>query len=362
MGNKPVGIEEFNEMFDLDGSTNDEDQAEEYGSSTDSDESFDKLAKEMSGEIGESGEGVSAEKEDPHDIIMDVMSNDSIADSKKEVSPELTEEKAKKIIKDALKTTKEESLFEEEEEEEEEKVEKEDETGEGDLNNQEVSIVDDRIQWLLDSPSAMYDAFYEKKKELINIFMVGGQVEYIKWMNELADAHINIQSEVFDQEIVMRQMEGVQQHRERVKYINIRVNNQYYMFKRYVELMRGFLARVQYIKPIIKQEGLILEHMRDIELYLTRLESLHDSVTKTEKTLAAAYDTLSRKVTICMELKPVERYEKKAYPTYNGNKFNSDIEEQKSKPKQNLDDFDDLPDNVVVKSEDKVGPVGWGEI
>ena len=129
-------------------------------------------------------------------------------------------------------------------------------------------------------------------------------------------------------------------------------------------MMRGFLARIEYLKPVLKQEGLIMEHMRDIELYYARLEALHDSALKTEKTLAAAFETLSRKATICMELKPAERVDMEE-----ASKHKQESERYVPQPQlsirrvEAMDEFDDLPTDATAAPRDhKVGEIKWNEI
>ena len=185
-------------------------------------------------------------------------------------------------------------------------------------------------------------------------------------MKELEEAEVSVVTEVFDQQVIMRQMEKVQQHRQRVKFIGVRVNNQYYAFERFVGekgLLKGYLARIQYLKPALKQEGLILEHMGDLELYFERLKALHKSVADTEKNLAAAYEMLSRKVTICMELPPVERYEKPEKKPY-CSPFHSNKEETVDESvSEAMHLFDDLPTNAKAgPKEHRVGQIGWGEL
>jgi len=87
----------------------------------------------------------------------------------------------------------------------------------------------------------------------------------------LEEAQVDVITEVFDQQVIIRQMEEVQQFRNRVKYIGVRVNNQHFLFKRFTPLLRGYLSRIQYLKPVLKQDGLVLEHMGDIEMYFERL-------------------------------------------------------------------------------------------
>ncbi len=230
------------------------------------------------------------------------------------------------------------------------------------------SMIDgDKTKWGLESNSIMYEPFYKQKKRMLEICLVGGQIEYSGWTKELEEAQVDVVTEVFDQQVIIHQMEDVQKFRNRVKYIGVRVNNQYFLFKRFTPLLRGYLARIQYLKPVLKQDGLVLEHMGDIEMYFERLEGLHKSVADTENNLAAAYEMLSRKVTICMELPPVERYDK-ARAKSTQSKFEY-IEKHDVKPDvvepcklEGFDDFDDLPTGAKAGPKDMtVGKIGWND-
>ena len=117
-----------------------------------------------------------------------------------------------------------------------------------------------------------------------------------------------------------------------------------------MELLKGCLARVEYLKPIIKQDGLIHEHMRDIELYFANLDALHKSAYQAESNLQAAFDTLSRKVSICMDLKTGDRYYQKP--------ASDNIESSKKSP---LDDYDNLPTGAKAEHKED-GCIDWDEI
>ena len=381
-------LDKFNEMFDLVSSNDENDQAEEYGHSTGSEESFEELSKEISSEIKDLEEKAVAIKETPHDIIMEVSSKvesdyekpdkeecadnlddfDDMFDSLEEADIKKVEEDESDSlvpVEEKLSTahnivelycgkkspSKEVELKEDESQAVEEVVE----------SDFEIKCSENEdIVWSLKSPSDMYIGFYRQKKAFLDRCLYGGQIEHSRWTKELEEAEVDVVSEVFDQQVIIRQMEDVQQYRNRVKYIGVRVNNQYYAFKRYIVLLRGYLSRIQYLKPVLKQDGLILEHMGDIELYFGRLEALHDSVSKTEDNLAASYEMLSRKVTICMELPPVERWEKPSssqsyIPKY---VLQKEVEENKE-----LSDFDSLPENARTGPKEKVsGVIGWGDI
>jgi len=367
-------IEKFEEMFDL--TSSNDDQVEEYGSSTKSDESFDDLSKELQQEIGDlSDKGEVMKKETPHDIIMDVASKkpeevvilkehecvssyalDIVDDDFDELpEQEVSKKKVEKVVElegavvDLIKAG-EELKNEISKKDIEKKIEIEE------IVKTKIQTAGDKIQWSLNSSSTMFDNFYEQKRIFLNSYMIGGEIEYTRWTRELEEAQVDVITEVFDQQVIINQMERIQQYRNRVKYIGVRVNNQYFLFDRFIVLLRGYLARIQYIKPVLKQDGLILEHMGDIELYFGRLKALHKSVADTEKNLAAAYEMLSRKVTICMELPPVERYEKKQANPYKS-KFSSPV------PEKDSGDYDELPVNAKAGvKEQKLGSVGWGEL
>ena len=369
-------IEWFDDVFDLSAEEKDEEneQTEEYGHGTESPDSFKDLAKEVSDDIKKSvDQGHSLSKEDPHDIIKSVCSDgevDTIGDIIVKVMEEEKAVEAKEETKevddffDALPVKKEEVPKEEVSEEAEVDSSPVEENHSKSpfpvADYGEIGDGDDKIEWMLDSPSSMYNGFYQKKRNLLFRYMVGGQMEYKRWTQELEDARVIIKGEVFDHQLIIRQMEAVQQHRERVKSIHVRVNNQYFTFKRFVEMMKGSLARIEYLKPVIRQEGLIMEHMRDLELYYARLEALHDSATKTEKTLEKAFDTLSRKCTICMELKAPERVDLKSGSTsYTPPAYVPPVREKSSE----FDEFDDLPSNAqAAPVGHKLGVIGWGEI
>ena len=347
-------IERFEKMFDLT-SSDDGEQAEEYGHSSKNEESFKELSKEVSTEIEDLKEkGLNIIIKDPHDIVKDICFKDKKRKKEEEDSGE--EEYFDSIPLQDLK-----EVISEAEESAEENAEVE--FYQNNFIENELQVSGDKITWSLTSSSEMYDSFYRQKKIFLEKYVVGGQIEYSRWMQELDEAEVDVITEVFDQQIIIKQMEDVQQYRNRVKYIGVRVNNQYYLFDRFIGMLRGYLARIQYLKPVLKQEGLILEHMGDIELYYTRLQALHDSAIKTEKNLAASYEMLSRKVTICMELPPVERYEK---PSVYKSKFDSNyipaskIDNIKT---DEFDGFDSLPKNAQAGQKGKVtGSIGWGEI
>ena len=67
------------------------------------------------------------------------------------------------------------------------------------------------------------------------------------------------------------------------------------------------MARTEYEKPVVRQGGVIYEHMRDMEIYYSRLHTLHVSVMQVLKNLEAAFECLSRQITISLQSKDLDR-------------------------------------------------------
>lgn len=342
-------IKDFKDMFDIN-EADKEIESSDNSDNTDNYESFDQLTSDISDSISEcdkKGQQIEKKsKKTAHDVIKETcLENTSVEQIDEEI----------KETDGAIEDIDFETLSELKEEEPEKKEEKQNDKLEK-MTKRELkeyrrkkygSII--KMDWFLESPASLYDIFYDKKAELVYGFSGGEQLDFEQYNQELIDCSINISGEVFDKNLIQQQMGIIQQFKERVKVIYIKCNNQYFLWKRFVEILRGCLARVQYEKPIIKQEGLIHEHMRDIEWYFCKLESLHNNVNHVTKTLDSAYDCLSRKVSIAMELKPMERYQ------------NYIIDNQI--PNTNVDDFDVLPDKAEAKiDKKKSGDIGWDSI
>ncbi len=346
----------FEEMFNgvSEGRGKDDtDQAEEYGDSSSSEESFDDVAKKVANDLNECESGHSLT--DVNKVLDDMKEEEVVKEEepKEEPKEEVIEDDSDDDF-DALPETKDdlkELVDEAEMRLAKMKVEKKlaEVTEVIEHKGGCVATVNEKIKWNLDSPTSIYNKFYDRKRELIKVY-TGEQLNFHALNIELCNASVDISYVVFDQDIVLQQMQEIQQHRERIKNISLECNIQYFVWKRWIEkdMMKGYLAMVEYIKPAIKQEGLVLEHMRDLEYYYAQLEALHNNCQKVEKTLEAAYDTLSRRVSICMELKTGVRYLKSD---------SREIPSQQEVVRE--DDFDDVPMGETA-TKNKSGFVSWG--
>ena len=360
-------LEEFKELFN-DISSKDRDDSKNSVLENNFEETVKEVSKELEkiekGMVIVSNNNSSDNKENAHEVVKKMCKEDNNSTNKKEETVEFDDNnddfdslpENKEVIENKKETEIDFDFIPEKKENKEEINKKT--VVDIIVDNTEIDFVGDKVKWILKSPTPMYNKFYDRKKELVELTekKLGGQLNFRTLNKELEDAHVNVIDEIFDKDIVRKKMEEVQQHRERIKYISIRCNTQYFLWKRWIEkdMLKGYLARIEYLKPSIKQEGLVLEHMRDLEYYYSQLEALYNNCHKVEKTLEAAHEMLSRKVSICMELKPVGRYER----TSNNREY-----QQQKQSSDGLDDFDEISGGEIVhKEKEKIGEVEWNEI
>lgn len=154
--------------------------------------------------------------------------------------------------------------------------------------------------WQLTHPDAKFTHFYKMKKERLEKFLADGEVPYNAWKEELVKARVDLSSLVFDLDHLSKQMQQVQQYQYRVAEIRMGVIGQYNWCKRSLEFLRGKLAQIAYERPIEKFNGVVYDHLSDIEDYLQQLEVLKDNSEIVTKNLDKAAEVISRRVTVVM--------------------------------------------------------------
>jgi len=205
--------------------------------------------------------------------------------------------------------------------------------------NIDHGLPEGEIDWITSSENAKFDYFYNQKVSIIRTILRGKQLPFERYESELRDSYCDTGSNIYDLPQLYKNMTNVQGFRDRVCQIQTEVNSQYYKWDRTVELLRGVLARTQYERG--KQEGVIFENMRDMELYLESLKSIHKTADIIHKNLDAAFDLLSRQVTISQNDKPIDRNQ----GDYNSNvssSYPTETYTRKETP-ETLTDYDDLP-------------------
>lgn len=204
-------------------------------------------------------------------------------------------------------------------------------------------------EWLLNSPAPKYNKFYQEKLMALQgsrSILPGGLVPFTKYFNELSELNCDITVQTADLEGIHNKMQLVQQMRERLRHIQQHVDQQYYLWERYIELFHGILCRVEYERG--KQDGIYYEHMRDMEHYYCSLKSLHRVAEQVMRTLDGAFECLSRQVTIAMPMREAERH------------FSTNVSGGQKPITQEMKRYDSLP-TANSKTTEKDGdiPKGW---
>jgi hypothetical protein len=156
--------------------------------------------------------------------------------------------------------------------------------------------------WNTYTNNLAFISFYEMKKDALSGWLLpGGEIDFETTQSELISARVDLSSISFgDLHSMFDSLKSIQHWKDRVTEISLRVNAQYYSWKRAIDLFRGTLARMHYEKPAEKQDGVVMEHMGDMIRYFSQIESLHANVDAVTRNLDNAFDCISRQITISM--------------------------------------------------------------
>ena len=234
-----------------------------------------------------------------------------------------------------------------------------------------VRLVNGQVSWLTKPPSDKYASFYEEKAETLEYIISGGHIPFDNYKSELRDARVDLDVQTHDTDEIYNRMKLVQLHKERLNEISLHVNEQYYAWDRFIELMRGQLARIDQEKNAERRNGVVFQHMRDMEFYYVELKFLHNQIGLVMKNLDSAWETLNRKVTIALSnlnQKEPERYGNPQKGIVNNAQSktiqNSSQSEPKSSPMSDSDllgSFDGIegPSVEVPKKQSGSREVDW---
>lgn len=202
--------------------------------------------------------------------------------------------------------------------------------------------------WLLESPVHKFEEFYAVKRSILPTLLVGGKVNLDHYRKELNDAQVDTSNiDMLAHNDISNRMGKIRMWRDRVLQIREHVTVQYYKFQWATPMLEGSLARCIYEKPIIRQQGLNLIHLRDFEDYLSTLKYLYDYTADRLRNLDGSHDSLSRLITMSM---PQKALDSKFEADIDSSEIPPQIEKKPAKIKSDLSGYDSL-DNAV-KQED----------
>jgi hypothetical protein len=234
-------------------------------------------------------------------------------------------------------------------------------------NAVEAQVIIKLSEWNVNSKDLSFASFYEMKKDALSSWLLpGGEINFIHTHDELVNAKVDLSTIEFgDLHAMFDALKGVQHWKDRVVEISLRVNAQYYSWKRAIDLFRGTLARMHYEKPAEKQDGVVMEHMGDMIRYFSQLESLHANVDAIVRNLDNAFDCISRQITVSLPqiTKDTDSLEKRASKSIHNASATHDgfADIMQSADRLPLSKSSAFKNNYASSSK-KIGTVEWNEI
>lgn len=160
-------------------------------------------------------------------------------------------------------------------------------------------------QFTLYDGNIAYRSFYKWKvinlKNLLTSFPL---LDLPSMTEELHGTQIKhfIGDDVISPELVQRKLDDTYRCRTRVASLLIAAFEQFYAWERILDMLKGKLFKDHEIRGADKRDGMVLEHVSDIELYVSKMKGFIESAKHFDSMLKAAADSLSRQLT-CMQIK-----------------------------------------------------------
>lgn len=193
-------------------------------------------------------------------------------------------------------------------------------------------------EWDLSNDQPRYAEFYKQKKKIIEKITPNGTLKFEKIEQELRDAKVDVSTEIYNLIAIYEKMTRIQKWRERLQEIKINVNIQYFLWKRCIPMMQGILSKIECDKPIIKNESNFYYYIGDMEMYYARLESLKANTEAVDDNLSAAFECLSRQLSINYSIRDV--------PTHYGKKLENHVNVTQNAPQNIISSYQNKTDMI----------------
>jgi hypothetical protein len=219
----------------------------------------------------------------------------------------------------------------------------------------------EHFHWDFKTDNPKFSAFYTEKEKLVRRITQNDILPFSAWRDEMKDAKVDLSTVEYDLRAIHTKMVLVQDWKDRVQEMLIRANGQYFLWRRFTDLLRGYLAKIGYEKPAEKFKGVIYQHMGDVEFYFAELESIREDLMGVVKNLEAAAVVLNRQLSIILYSKDVPtKYEHHVPQSMSVAPVQE--EPQRSRVENTeLSSYDTLSSKIVEDNRNKIatGSVGW---
>jgi len=237
----------------------------------------------------------------------------------------------------------------------------------------------DFSKWNFKSTTPKFDNFYRIKKAYVLEYLGSQPLDIESLEKEVRDIqNIDISNVGFDLDLILDKMTIVCMNLQRLGEIQIIANRHAFVGEGVSRLLQGALALVEYMKPNLRQEGVTIQHLGEVVMYVSGMEALKESASSSHKSLTRSLETLNRRVTVALGEKDISDYNRKGSPfsqdsidkSVRNNVYDNNIEPKAvvSKPKQPssskpapfMESFA-VPNTPLKEKQSKPGSVtlGW---
>ena len=201
-------------------------------------------------------------------------------------------------------------------------------------------------RFVLSNDSIAFKEFYKYKTmtlvSLCSKYPVLNVADYIQEISGINTDHY-VGEAYIDPEILRRKIDSCYQSKTRLSAILITILEQQPAWERFCEMLRSKLWKDHELKGAHRRDGLTLEHMSDVEEYVSELKGLRDGAKAADNLLAAAAESLSRQLS-CLQMKK----EATGFAS-------EEPQKQSSSQTEQFDGMDSLSDGEVIGAPKKTG-------
>jgi len=160
-------------------------------------------------------------------------------------------------------------------------------------------------QFVLYNGSPQFKNFYVYKlgtlKNILSRFPV---LDLAEMRSELRDINVDhyVSGNVLGEDLISEKIDDAYSQKARLGSLISEVLQQFYFWKRELHLITCKLFKDHYLRGEEKREGLIIEHLNDLEYYVREMEGFLYAARHIDGILQSALDSLSRQLT-CLQMK-----------------------------------------------------------
>jgi len=225
-------------------------------------------------------------------------------------------------------------------------------------------------QFILYDGNPVMKSFYRyKTQELGFLISQFGVMNCSAFRTEIVNIHADSSiSGIPHGEIITKKMNQVQRQRERLSEILTLFHQQYPVWEKALEMLKGKLWCVKDIKGQHKREGIVADHMNEVVHYVSELKAVLDSGKHVDDILKASHDSLSRQLSCILDMRKREvsdPMDREFASRKNISHTSSMDEDEKDEELERLDVIEEgleisCPSSVFKKRKTMVGEIDFG--